>query len=250
MKFELVVLDIEGCIRPSDRSTVDLGALKSLQEYCERINQGEKPPVILLTGRPAPYCEAVIQDIGAFGPGFDISSIAENGAVYWNHNRKKVSGLNPAVEQNRGASRKARKIVESIKQEGGCVVEPGKEYCISLNPVDETVEDLFERVRKRFEDEEILNDLDVTHSSTAVDINPASVNKRSGLEHLLEKQGIDPANVLGVGDSNGDKEWLELVGQPATPANGADGIKGIQDVYVSEKEEAEGLVEILDELVG
>lgn len=227
----------------------DLEGLRKLQKTVTKVKNEDLPPVILLTGRPVPYCESVIQDIDALGPGFEIDSIAENGAIYWDHNNQRISAFHPKFEENLESGR-LREAVERLKKEYDAVEEPGKEICVSLNPTKHEVTELYSITRQVLKENDIIENFNVDHSSTAVDITPKGVNKKSGLAHLLCKEDIDSEKVLGVGDSQGDIEWLSSIGHPAAPANSSKEVKNIENVFVAGSENVRGVNEILEEFLG
>lgn len=246
MDIELIVLDIDGCIKPSDRKKTKLEGIEFLQEYCASVRDSSNPPVSLLTGRPSPYCESVIQDIGAFGSEFDIGSICENGAVFWNHNKSKVDRVHPKVVEKRGDMSEVRNTISKLCEDVGATKEQGKEICISINPESTDVKSLYEEVQDRLRDDGIDDVVNVAHSATAVDVTPKGVSKATGLDLLTDRHGIDSSKILGVGDSNGDLQWLEQVGYPATPSNGSESLKSIEDVFVADEEDSIGTKEIIN----
>src|SRR4030042_3180532 len=68
--IKLIVCDSEGCLTSNKKQPIDTGTLVKLQAYCELARRGEKPPLVLCTGRPQPYAEAILQHLDAFFPNF------------------------------------------------------------------------------------------------------------------------------------------------------------------------------------
>ena len=62
-----------------------------------------------------------------------------------------------------------------------------------------------------------------TSSDKWLDMMPSGVNKATALAVVLERLGIDPADVIAFGDAENDVEMLKLVGCPIAKANGAPG---------------------------
>ena len=250
-KIDLVALDVEGCITPADRGPWDLRGVGRIRRYCEAASQNGLPPAILVTGRAAPYAEAVIQVIGALGPAYDkVPSVAENGAMLWYHNRR--VGLPAETAKNKLKEMRAvRRFVDEElgKIRGFYIVEPGKEICLSLDPFETEVEKLYENVLEELRRAGFMEDVEVTHSSSAVDITPKGVNKWSGLQQVLEESGIEKENVLGVGDSVGDASWLSHVGHKTAPANATEDLRALRLDYVSRKTEAKGVADILNHFI-
>lgn len=245
MDIELIVLDIDGCIKPSDRKRTKLEGIRFLQEYCASVRDDNNPPVSLLTGRPSPYCESVVQDIDAFGSEFSVGSVCENGAVFWNHNESKVDRFHPEVSEKIEDMHQVENIISDLCEDTGATKEQGKEICISINPESMDVKSLHKEVQNRVKDNGIEDIVNVAYSATAVDVTPKGVNKATGLDLLTSSHGISMSSVLGVGDSNGDLEWLREIGYPATPSNGAESLKAIEDVFVADEEDSIGTKEII-----
>jgi len=244
-QIDLVVCDIEGCLTINKRRPIDLGQLGKIQAYCEMARRGQRPPLVLCTGRPQPYAEAVIQALDAFFPGFP--SIVENGCFIYEP-VEDVLLPTPKIKGKRRDLQKVRQLLEdTIIAHGYAKVEPGKELCISLNPVGgQSVENLFGEVKKLLAGNMDL--VNITHSSSAVDITPLGVNKASGLEYLREYTKIPFESMLGIGDTAGDFPFLEQVGIPACPSNAsADVVKLVtkRNGYVAKSPNTAGVWEIL-----
>lgn len=252
MDIDLIVADVEGCITPAKRTETNLYGLSEVQKYSKKVNKENLPPIILLTGRPVPYCEKVIQDIGALGPAFKIPSVVENGAVYWDHNKRSVWGYNPAVGEKKKDLKKVRSFVEELKEnyKNNVIEEPGKEICISLNPKELGITDLYDIVNEEFERKGLDEIVNITHSASAVDITPKGVSKLTGLDYILKERNIEPKNVLGVGDSRGDIEWLSYVGIPTAPLNATDDLKKeVDNLFISDYKDSKGFGHILQHFI-
>ena len=213
--IKLIVCDIEGCLTINKKQPIDTGTLVKLQAYCELARRGEKPPLVLCTGRPQPYAEAILQHLDAFFPNFP--SVVENGLFLYD-SVEDVLIANPAIE---GRETELRRVKDYILANlaGISKLEPGKELCISLNPLGSlSVEELFEETKKALPPE--LRELVfITHSSSAVDITPQGVNKASGVKFLSERTGVKLEDMLGIGDTAGDFPMMKIVGKIACPAN-------------------------------
>ena len=62
-----------------------------------------------------------------------------------------------------------------------------------------------------------------TSSDKWLDMMPTGVNKATALAVVLDRLGIDPADVIAFGDAENDVEMLQLVGCPIAKADGAPG---------------------------
>jgi hydroxymethylpyrimidine pyrophosphatase-like HAD family hydrolase len=87
--------------------------------------------------------------------------------------------------------------------------------------------------------------LAVVLASQALNIYPKIINKGTGLQWLSEETGISALEMAGVGDSDGDVDFLRLVASPAAPENSTSAVKAIVH-YVSAYQTAAGLADILD----
>lgn len=252
MVIELISVDIEGCITPSKRTKSNLAGLKNIQKYCDMVNKKRMPPIHMVTGRQAAYVEGVVQTIGAIGQAFSVPSVTENGAVFYDHNKRCVLGFHPLVEKNTNNLNRIRATVKSLenKYKENIRQELGKSICISLNPIEMGVNDLYHIVVEEFNRKGISNIINITHSASAVDITPKGINKLTGMAYILKKLKINPKNVLGIGDTIADAAWLNYIGTPAAPSNVTDELrKNVKGLYVAKKEDAEGVSEIIRHFV-
>lgn len=211
---ELVVLDIDGCIKPSEVRKTDLKLLDQLQTY---IDDNVDVPVILLTGRPSQYALGIFQDLNLWSEDIHPPSIVEYGCQFISHRDESVEGLHPDLDEE--ALRKGRRLSEEMVRGSEQWIEPGKEYMTSIK-TDGSVKNLYRQVTAKFEEENMLDKVKITHSQSAVDILPSNVDKWSGLKVVLDRHNIDPENVVGIGDSYGDYKWLKKIGHGYTPSNG------------------------------
>ena len=63
-----------------------------------------------------------------------------------------------------------------------------------------------------------------------LDMMPPGVNKGTGLSHLLSYLGIDPKDVMAIGDNDNDREMLEMVGVPAAVTSAKPAIRAIAKI--------------------
>ena len=59
------------------------------------------------------------------------------------------------------------------------------------------------------------------------EIMPQGATKASGLKHLAEKLGINPEQIMALGDAANDIEMLEFVGQSVAMGNASDDINSL-----------------------
>ncbi len=238
MTIELIVSDWEGCVAEPQGGRVPWPSRK-LADLAAIIQQIEAP-FVLCTGRQLPYTEAAVQEIGSL---VDIPSIAENGAVLYFPKTKKVL-LNPLItpevqEKLNEVRRKAFKLIDSL----GGNREYGKEFAVTLNPPPGvSIQQFYRYVYQQLS--EFSEIIEINHSRAAIDITPKGVNKGSGVKFLAEVTGINLANVIAIGDAQGDLAMLREVGHPTCPANADQCVKDISE-YVSPYRTTDGVIDII-----
>lgn len=224
-------IDIDGCITDGKLNNISLPYL--IKFLCERKKLHSS--VHLCTGRSAPYVEAISQVIG-----INQWCICENGA-YLYHPKSDEVIFNPLITN---ATMSALVLLKNLFHQklfkSICKMELGKEVCISLNPIQISIEELFKIIAKEI-DHDLLY---INHSTTAVDITPKGVDKGSGLKMLAEMEDFDLMNILAIGDSSGDLPFMRLAGIKACPANASDTVKSISD-YISPYSTTEGVIDII-----
>lgn len=82
------------------------------------------------------------------------------------------------------------------------------------------------------------------HSSDTVKL---GISKASGLDYVLEKEGLKPENVLFFGDGPNDMEMFDHVGLKIAMGNAVPELKEKAD-YVTNKVEEDGILHALEEL--
>lgn len=242
LNIRLIVSDIEGCITPPNRGIMIPSDLTPIAAYCEAARKDKKlPPLVLCTGRQIPYVECVAQLIGAFFPGFP--SIVESGAFLYDVARNEVFQNPSLTSDTMIALRQVREEVEQLASRYSAKMEYGKHVCISLNPPPKmTIEQFFEIANSELSPWSHI--LEITHSMSAVDINPAGIDKAAGIRHLSSYTGISPEEMLGIGDTRGDLPMLKLVGVPVCPSNATNEVHEIAK-YIAPYTGSAGVADIL-----
>ena len=244
---KLVASDLEGCLLEAGGGTTPwrTDKLAILAEFMEKI----EIPFILVTGRQAPYAEAVLQSIHALNREiFNIPSVCEGGAILYYPNTRKYE-FNPNVTV---ACKKMMNEVQARlddwmigQKEYHMVRTLGKEICLSVVVFPREKIPLVTSMVKE-ELSEYKNLLEITYSKSAVDITPMNVNKLTGLKYALSIGDYRLEEVLGVGDAENDLIWLKEVGFPCCPSNGDEAVKKVAaSGYIAKNATVEGILEIL-----
>lgn len=91
-------------------------------------------------------------------------------------------------------------------------------------------------------------ELQVIFNKGAVMILPTGVNKATGLSAALSHLGLQPEQVVGVGDAENDHAFLELCGYGVAVANALPAIAEKAD-FVTSKPHGAGVAELIDRLL-
>jgi len=82
----------------------------------------------------------------------------------------------------------------------------------------------------------------------ALDITDPRVNKGSSLELVSKEMGINLKNIMAMGDSENDIEFLRVAGYKVAVANADSELKDIAD-YVTRKSYGDGVAEAINRFV-
>ncbi len=261
----LAILDVEGVITLPGGSQHPwaLETLLRIRAFLRRSSLA----AVLCTGRQEPYGEAVIQALDLYSPlpvavrarvaervGRELlawPSILENGGYFYDPLAKRPfphPDLTP--DRVRLLQRLRADVLGPLVERTGAQFEPSKDFCASINPPPvapgsrerQSTDAYRPLVHAALAD--YLGEVEVKHSASAVDVTPRGVSKASAVRLLLDWTGLQPGEVLGVGDSAADAEWLAAVGWRGAPANGREQLLGMD--YYSPHEVADGLLDILE----
>lgn len=240
--ISLIVSDIEGCISHAKGVPLDLLVLNKIQSYNLSTKKTGLPQLTLCSGRPQPFVEAFSQMLAVSFP-----CVCENGAVIYNPLTDQ-NILHPNITKKHllGLKDLKRVLSQEISKLIPHKIEPGKEICISLNPVSD-LDQYSEKIGTLYKKIIPLIDSDlfeITHSASAVDITPRGIDKGTGLAFLSELMKIPLDQIMGIGDTQGDLPFLNKVKLVGVPANAQKELRDIAD-FVSTKKSAEGILDII-----
>ena len=221
--------------------------LLMIQKYqITALNDPHAPPITICSGRSAGYVEAMLANLGF--PPVGKYAVVENGACIMDF-RANIEKTNPAIGINTSVIMDGllQKIIPPFMAEIGGKIEPGKKYCISLDPPSGMeIRELYKLTKEKLSQFE--NFIELTYSGSAVDITPKGVNKGSGFEFLARESGSYPENILYIGDSVGDIPALNLAGFAACPNNATLECRmAVRDKngYLSGFDDTRGVIDIL-----
>lgn len=81
-----------------------------------------------------------------------------------------------------------------------------------------------------------------------LEIMPQGVDKGAGLKMLCARLGIDPAEVMAVGDSDNDLAMLQAAGLPVAMGNATDAIRAAAK-WITDTNNCDGLAKAVDRLL-
>lgn len=236
----LLLLDIDGVLTRGEAKALDLALLAHLAEMNRAARADpSRPAATLCTGRPAPYVEVLCQAIDGHLP-----AVFENGCGLYEPRGYRFLP-HPRLGENAGFQAARERLRQGLVRAGKVFFQPGKEFSLSLFPLDGvTVADLHPLAEAMLGP--AREAVDLVYSGSCLNVLPRGVNKGEGLRFLCERSGCRLEEVLGVGDSDVDLEFLALCGRSAAPANAFAEVKRIVD-YVAPRETADGVRDILKE---
>ncbi len=219
--MKAIAVDIDGTITDENRR-ICISAIEAILRAEER-----KYPVILVTGNILCFAKTVSVLLGTSG-----GLVAENGGVLQFRGKTLVLG---DIEKCKDAYSylKSKIHVEKVEFSEQRVSEIAIKRKVDVDRV-----------------KEILADFDVKIYDTkfAIHITDSSVDKGSALKIVAKDIGINLDDILAIGDSENDIEFLQIAGFGAAVSNADPKLKRIAD-YVSKKPYGDGFAEILERFV-
>jgi len=222
-----IAVDVEGCLTPPHRAEVNLRQFQRLRGYCEfvKTSAGQQyPPIVIYTGRSQGYVELLAQSLGMINPSLDLPFVIENGsALYFPSSRKTLPLATP--EQRGALESTSHYLTETLSENE---FEP-KSYMISINPKPgrESIDELREKVILSLQGKNLLKELTVSSTASAVDVTIKNINKHIGLKEVLkiyhnlkpDRRDYDLKKVTALGDSTSDLCVIENVGEAFCPTH-------------------------------
>ncbi len=240
---KLVLIDIDGCLKPPLPFVFDADVLHALRGYNRRAVTGNTAVISLVSGRSQSDLQLLLELIDSPVPG-----ICENGAamVFPGIDDVIVDPLigADALDELAGFEKEVR---EALVYKRLATIRPGREWSVTVCPSDKLN---FQKIRE-FCSDVIGRRRYRLHSLTSarcIDTLPEGIDKGAGVARLAESLGVALSDILGIGDSSGDISFLRRVGHSACPHNADDFVKSVVG-YIAKADFAEGVVEILRHFV-
>ena len=230
MTIEAIAVDIDGTITDEKRQ-ICISAIEALRKAEEK-----GIPTIIVTGNVVNYAYATEVLIGCSG-----GLVAENGGVVF-----KEGENNNAVE-----TLVDREFVTSAENHLKEKLGDKFDKHASHDNMYRLTETVFYKTIPREEIEDALNDfkyidqLEIYDSGFALHITDKRVNKGTSLKYLCERNGINMDNVMAIGDSENDEDFLKEVGYKIAVGNAEKKLKQIS-TYTCEKLFGDGVAEAIE----
>jgi phosphoglycolate phosphatase (TIGR01487 family) len=219
--MKAIAVDIDGTITDKNRK-ICVNAIKALRK-AEEMGY----PVILVTGNILCSAKMVATMVGLSG-----GIVGENGGIIQTRKKELVLG---DIEKCKPAYNFLKSKYEVRKTEFSDLrlSEIAIVRNIGVNTVKETV--------KNF-------DVEVYDTKFAIHITDPAVNKGKSLEIVAKDMGITPDEILAVGDSENDLEFLEVAGFKVAVSNADAELKERTD-YVTKKPYGDGTAEAVEKFI-
>ncbi|MDR2967062.1 MAG: phosphoglycolate phosphatase [Methanobacteriaceae archaeon] len=232
-KIKAIAVDIDGTITDENRR-ICISAIESIRG-CEAINI----PTIIVSGNIFTYSNATSILLGASG-----GVVAENGGV--------ISEIHSDTQEIKvlGDIKKVKNAYNYLKSQ--LINKYNNKY--ELNCVDDSDSRLSEIAIYRTLDEKLIKeelknfDVKVYDTGFALHITDDQVNKGSSLEIVAKKQGLKMKEIMAIGDSENDEEFLANAGFKVAVANADSSLKDIAD-YVTKEKYGDGVSEAIRKFI-
>ena len=230
MTIEAIAVDIDGTIT-DDKRQICISAIEALRKA-----EAAGIPTIIVTGNVVNYAYAAEVLIGCSG-----GIVCENGGVVFKEGENN-NAVEPMVERDLVTSAE-----EHLKEKLGDKFDAHASHD-NMYRLTETV---FYKTLNREELEDALNDfkyrdeIEIYDSGFALHVTDRRVNKGTSLRYLCERNGINMDNVMAIGDSQNDEDFLKEAGYKIAVGNAEDKLKEIS-TYTCEKKFGDGVSEAIE----
>ncbi|MER2013456.1 MAG: phosphoglycolate phosphatase [Methanobrevibacter sp.] len=230
MTIEAIAVDIDGTITDEKRQ-ICISAIEALRKA-----EANGIPTIIVTGNVVNYAYATEVLIGCSG-----GLVAENGGVVFKEgeNNNAVETLVERDFVNSAESHLKEKLGEKFNQHAS----HDNMYRLTETVFYKTIER--EELEDALKDFKYLNQLEIYDSGFALHITDKRVNKGTSLKYLCERNGINMENVMAIGDSQNDEDFLKQTGYKIAVGNAEEKLKEIS-TYTCEKFFGDGVAEAIE----
>ena len=230
MAIEAIAVDIDGTIT-DDKRKICISAIEALRKA-----EDAGIPTIIVTGNVVNYAYAAEVLIGCSG-----GLVAENGGVVFKEGENN-NAVETMVERDFVTSAENH-LKEKLGEKFDKHASHDNMYRLTETVFYKTIPR--EELEDALKDFEYLDQLEIYDSGFALHITDKRVNKGTSLRYLCERNGINMENVMAIGDSQNDEDFLREVGYKIAVGNADDKLKEIS-TYTCENLFGDGVAEAIE----
>ncbi|MBE6496406.1 MAG: phosphoglycolate phosphatase [Methanobrevibacter thaueri] len=230
MAIEAIAVDIDGTLTDSTRKLC-ISAIEALRKAEEA-----GIPTIIVTGNVVNYAYAIEVSIGCSG-----GLVAENGGIVFKEGENN-NAVETMVERDFVTSAENH-LKEKLGDKFDKHASHDNMYRLTETVFYKTLDK--KELEEALADFEHLDNLEIYDSGFALHITDKRVNKGTSLRYLCERNGINMENVMAIGDSENDEDFLKEVGYKIAVGNADDNLKEIS-TYTCEKFYGDGVAEAIE----
>jgi len=219
--IKAVALDVDGTITDKSRR----GCISAIETIYKVETMGI--PIIIATGNILCFTKALSIFLATSG-----GLVVENGGVIESRGSREVLG-NFAKCQNAYNHLKSELPVEKVQNSNLRISEIAITRKFPVNVIKEVLEGF---------------DVEVYDSKFAIHITDPSVNKGSSVIKVAADIGVSPGEILAIGDSENDIEFLSAAGVKVAVSNANPELKDVAD-YVTSKPHGDGVREAVEKYI-
>ena len=230
MAIEAIAVDIDGTLTDSTRKLC-ISAIEALRKAEEA-----GIPTIIVTGNVVNYAYAIEVSIGCSG-----GLVAENGGIVFKEGENN-NAVETMVERDFVTSAENH-LKEKLGDKFDKHASHDNMYRLTETVFYKTLDK--KELEEALADFEHLDNLEIYDSGFALHITDKRVNKGTSLRYLCERNGINMENVMAIGDSENDEDFLKEVGYKIAVGNADDNLKEIS-TYTCENHYGDGVAEAIE----
>ena len=230
MTIEAIAVDIDGTITDEKRQ-ICISAIEALRKA-----ENAGIPTIIVTGNVVNYAYATEVLIGCSG-----GLVAENGGIVFKEGENN-NAVETLVERDFVTSAE-KHLKEKLGEKFNQHASHDNMYRLTETVFYKTI--AREELEEALKDFKYIDELEIYDSGFALHITDKRVNKGTSLKYLCERNGINMENVMAIGDSQNDEDFLKQAGYKIAVGNAEDELKQIS-TYTCEKSFGDGVAEAIE----
>lgn len=230
MTIEAIAVDIDGTIT-DDKRRICISAIEALRKAEEA-----GIPTTIVTGNVVNYAYATEVLIGCSG-----GLVAENGGVVFKEGEND-NAVETMVERDFVTSAENH-LKDKLGDKFAKHASHDNMYRLTETVFYKTL--AREELENALKDFKYIDQLEIYDSGFALHVTDKRVNKGTSLKYLYERNGINMKNVMAIGDSQNDEDFLKEAGYKIAVGNAEDRLKEIS-TYTCERKYGDGVAEAIE----